>query len=149
MVPIEEPPSLQQPEPNSVAMAIFGGDLLVGRSLERGLAVAGYDARFLGGVLTDGLTDSLREIRLVLLAPRIDARRREALLSFMSGAAATARLPVLELVTTSDKVRAEQEEGVGFVMWPCPIEELARRIEVALIGSADPREGRTLGQARA
>jgi hypothetical protein len=45
-------------------------------------------------------------------------------------------LPILELATVRDEVRAEQE-GVDRVAWPCPTEELEREIEATLLkGSA-------------
>jgi hypothetical protein len=120
----------------TVAVAIFGGDLVIGRTLEQALTYAGYDARFLEGAPTDGLAESLGGVRLVLFTPRIGAARREALLSAMRSVATTDALPVLELTTTLDEVRADPE-GVGLVEWPCSMEALARRIEATLIDEAD------------
>jgi hypothetical protein len=58
--------------------------------------------------------------------------RRKAFLSNMRSSAAMTGLPVLELATVLDEVRAEQE-GVGLVAWPCSTEELVHRIEAALL----------------
>jgi DNA-binding response OmpR family regulator len=114
-----------------IKIAIVGGDLLVGRSLEVALQGVGYDARFLNGSFTGEPVELLEEeVRLVIFAPRMGTEHRKAFLSNMRNSA-TVGLPVLELATVLDEVRAEQE-GVGFVAWPCSIEELTRRIEAAL-----------------
>lgn len=127
---------MQQRGSATVAVAIFGGDPVVGKALEEALTYAGYDTRFLEGAPTDGLAESLEGVRVVLFAPRIGAARKEALLSAMRCMAATDALPVLELSTTLDEVR-NHPEGVGLVEWPCSMEELARRIEATLIDEAD------------
>jgi DNA-binding response OmpR family regulator len=119
-----------QRESSLIKIAILGGDLLVSRSLEVALRGAGYDARYLNGTFTDEPAELLEEVRLVIFAPRMGTEHRKAFLSNMRNSA-TVGLPVLELATVLDEVRAEQE-GVGFVAWPCSIEELTRRIEAAL-----------------
>jgi DNA-binding response OmpR family regulator len=119
-----------QRESSLIKIAILGGDLLVSRSLEVALRGAGYDARYLNGTFTDEPAELLEEVRLVIFAPRMGTEHRKAFLSNMRNSA-TVGLPVLELATVLDEVRAEQER-VGFVAWPCSIEELTRRIEAAL-----------------
>jgi hypothetical protein len=119
--------------------------LLVGRSLEVALQGVGYDARFLNGSFTGEPAELLEEVRLVIFAPRMNTERRKAFLNDMRSIHATAGLPVLELATTLDEVRAEQD-GVGLVAWPCPTEELTRRIEATLrLNEADPEPDSRLG----
>jgi hypothetical protein len=123
--------------------------LLVGRSLEVALQGVGYDARFLNGSFTGEPAELLEEVRLVIFAPRMNTERRKAFLNDMRSIHATAGLPVLELATTLDEVRAEQD-GVGLVAWPCPTEELTRRIEATLrLNEADPEPDSRLGGVRA
>ncbi len=125
-----------------IKMAILGGDLLVGRTLEVALQGVGFDARFLNGsLLTEDPTEPLdEELRLVIFAPRMSAKRRKAFLGHVRGTAATAGVPVLELVTASAASRNGREELVGLVAWPCPTEELEREIEAALLNGADPQK---------
>jgi hypothetical protein len=127
---------MSQRESGSVKIAILGGDVLVGRSLGVALQSVGYEARYLNGTITDEPAELPEEVKLVILAPRMNAGRREAFLSNMRKSA-MAELPVLELATVLDEVRAEQE-GVGLVAWPCSTEELVRRIEVALPKTESP-----------
>ena len=136
---------MSQCDPASVTVAIFGGDLLVGRALERALASVGYDARLFDGPLTSELVESLGGVRLVLLMPRINTGRRKALLSGMLLMPTTAGLPVVELVTAFDGARDEREEGVSLVAWPCEIKELKRQIEAALLNEAGSEPDSNLG----
>ena len=143
---------MPQREAAPIKIVILGGDVLVSRSLEVALQGAGYDACYLNGSFTgEPPTEPLdEELRLVIFAPRMGAERRKAFLSNMRSSAATAGLPVLELATVLDEVRAEQE-GVGLVAWPCPTEELVRRIEAALLEGegADPEPDSNPGEVRA
>jgi DNA-binding response OmpR family regulator len=113
-----------------VKIAILGGDLLVGRSLEVALQGVGYDARYLNGTFTDEPAELPEMVDLVILAPRMNSERRKTFLSNVRKSA-MAKLPVLELATLLEEVRVEQE-GVGLVAWPCSTGELVRRIEAAL-----------------
>jgi hypothetical protein len=121
---------MSQRKSGSVKIAILGGDLLVGRSLGVALQGVGYDARYLNGTFTDEPAELPKMVKLVILAPRMNTERRKTFLSNMRKSA-MAELPVLELATVLEEVRAEQE-GVGLVAWPCPMEELVHRIEAAL-----------------
>jgi hypothetical protein len=124
-----------------IKIAILGGDLLVSRALEVALQGVGYDARFLNGSFTDKPAEPLdEEVRLVIFAPRMSTERRKAFLSRVRGTPATARVPVLELVTGSDVSQNGQGELVGLVLWPCSTEELKREIEVALLNGAGPNK---------
>jgi DNA-binding response OmpR family regulator len=137
-----------QRESSPIKIVILGGDLLVSRSLELALRGAGYDARYLNGSFTDEPTELLDGVRLVIFAPRMSTKRRRAFLNGMR-TIQTAGLPVLELATTLNEVRAEQD-GVDLVAWPCPTEELTHRIEATLrLNEADPEPDSRLGGVRA
>jgi hypothetical protein len=137
---IEKPARMLQRKSNPSKIAILGGDLLVSRSLEAVLRSGGYDARFLTGSFTDEPTEPLHEeVRLVIFAPRTSTERRKAYLSRLRGTPATARIPVLELVTSSNTLPNGREELVELVFWPCPTEELERVIEAALLNGANPK----------
>ncbi len=135
---------MPQRESGSTKIAILGGDLMVGRTLEVVLRDAGYEARFHNGSLlngsgTDEVTETLEDVRLVLFVPRMNAEHRSAFLGRLRGAPATAAVPVLELVTASDtSPNGREEELVGLVAWPCPTEELEREIEAALLLNGAP-----------
>ena len=136
---------MPQRESGSTKIAILGGDLMVGRTLEVVLRDVGYEARFhngslLKGSVTDEVTETLEDVGLVILAPRMSAEHRSAFLGRLRGAPAA--VPVLELVTASDTLPSgREEELVGLVAWPCPAEELEREIEAALLlNEAAPRE---------
>jgi hypothetical protein len=138
----KEPARVPHRKSGPIKIAILGGDLLVGWTLEVALQGVGYDARFLNGSLTDDEpTELLDEVRLVIFAPRMSTERRKVFLSRVRGTPATARVPVLELVTTaSDASENEREELVGLVSWPCPTEELEREIEAALLNGVGLKE---------
>jgi hypothetical protein len=138
---------MPQRESGSTKIAILGGDLMVGRTLEVVLRDVGYEARFhngslLKGSVTDEVTETLEDVRLVILAPRMSAEHRRTFLGRVRGTPATAAVPVLELVTASDTSPTGREEDlVGLVAWPCPTEELEREIEAALLpNGAAPKE---------
>ena len=133
-----------QRESGSIKIAILGGDLLVGRSLEAALRGVGYDARFLNGSYLSGasLTDEPAErfdgVGLVVFTPRMSAERRKVILSNLRGAPPTAEVLVLELITGSDDASEYgREELVRLVSWPCSTQELGRRIEAAMIDGID------------
>jgi hypothetical protein len=132
---------MPQGDSGPAKIAILGGDALVSRTLEVALQDVGYDARYLNGSLTDDEpTELLDEVRLVIFAPRMSNGSRKAALSTVKGTPATARVPVLELVTTaSDASENGHGELVGLVFWPCPTEELEREIEAALLNGANPK----------
>jgi hypothetical protein len=118
-------------------VVLFGGDPVVGRILELLLRGAGYDATF----VTD---DSLGEpgvfdgVRLLLFfGAGLTPARREASVSLVENTPETAGIPILELVSFPDGAQA----GMGRqVPWPCPVEELRRRMEAALVGGARSEE---------
>jgi hypothetical protein len=131
-----------QGESGPIKIAIVGGDPLVGRSLEVAFQSVGYDAHFLNGSLTDDEpTELLDEVGIVIFAPRMSTKRRRSFLSRVRSTLGTVRVPVLELITTASVASQNgQEELVGLVPWPCPIEDLEREIEAALLDGVDPKE---------
>jgi len=133
---------MHQGESGPIKIAIVGGDLLVGRSLEVALQSSGYDVHFLSGSLTDDEpTELLDEVGIVIFAPRMSTKRRRSFLSRVRSTLATVRVPVLELVTTASVASQNgREELVGLVPWPCPIEDLEREIEAALLDRVDLKE---------
>jgi hypothetical protein len=116
-----------------IKIAILGGDPLVSRALEHQLQSVGYDARFLNGSFTDESAELPEEVGLVIFAPRMSTERRKAFLGRVRATPATMRMPVLELVTASDASQNGQGDLVGHVLWPCPTEELERKIEATLL----------------
>ena len=130
---------MPQRESGSTKIAILGGDLMVGRTLEVVLRGVGYEARFHNGSLlkvsvTDEPTVPLEDVGLVILAPRMSTEHRRTFFDRVRGTPATAAVPVLELVTASDTSQnGREEERVGLVSWPCPTEELEREIDAALL----------------
>ena len=113
-----------------VTVAILGGSPLVGRTLEVMLKSAGYDARFLNGSFIEKPVELPEEVGLVILTPGLNPKGRER---FLRGreetSAGTPTVPVLELVTASDRAHENQ---VGYVPWPCPAKDLEWEIEAAL-----------------
>ncbi len=142
---------MPQRQSGPIKIAILGGDLLVSRTLEVVLRGVGYDARFLNGSFTDEPAELHdEEVRLVIFAPRMNTERRKAFLSRVRGTPATAGVPVLELVTSSNTSQYGREDLVGLVLWPCPTEELTRRIEAVLLpNEAGPEADSSLGGVRA
>jgi hypothetical protein len=119
-----------------IDVAIFGGDAVVGQALKLRLRDVGYRARFLDESLADEAAELLGDANLILLGPRLSAKRREVFLSSLRSAPATAGAPILELVVSSpDGAREGREEAVGLVPWPCRIEELRRKIKASLNGA--------------
>ena len=132
-----------QRESGPIKIAIFGGDLLIARSLEAALRGVGYDARFVnssilsGASLTDEPAERFDGVGLVVFTPRMSAERRKALLSNLRDAPPTAEVLVLELITGSDASENGREELVRLVSWPCSTQELGRRIEAAMLDGTD------------
>jgi hypothetical protein len=115
---------------NPIVVAILGGSPVVGRSLEVMLESAGYDARFLNGSFIDKPAELPEEVGLVILTPGLNYKGRERFLNGRENAAATRKqIPVLELVTASERERADQP---GYVLWPCQVKDLEWEIEVTL-----------------
>lgn len=130
--------------PNTVA--ILARDAVAGQALELLLQSAGYDTRLLVEPTIDESGELLNGVRLLLLAPTLSARYRDAFLKNMRSTPATAKIPVLKLVTAPDGAQVEQN---GHVLWPCRLEDLKEKIEAALLDGSHhdeplrPAEGRS------
>jgi hypothetical protein len=109
---------------------VVGGDPAMGRSLEALLQSVGYDARFQPEPLTDGLGELLADSRLLLVAPGLSVESHKALTPAAMGP--TTKIPVLELLPANGG-EAVGIQGADAVPWPCPPEELQRRIRAALL----------------
>ncbi len=78
----------------------------------------------------DGLGEVLADSRLLLVAPGLSAQSRGALTGVVISPAT--KIPVLELLPANGG-EVVGIQGVGVAPWPCSVEELQRRIEVALL----------------
>jgi hypothetical protein len=123
-----------------ITLAIWG-DEVVGRILVLLLRNLDHEARFLpASSLSPKQPPSLEGIDLLVLTPtpELSTERREALLSSLRDTPEAATIPVLELVE-SGAFSEEPPDGGGArseswhaVPWPCRIEELERRIALAV-----------------
>jgi hypothetical protein len=110
------------------------GDPLVDNALVLLLRDSGYDVRVLPA---SSLNEprSLEGIRLLLLTPpklTLSPLQRESFLTALRDTIRDARIPVLELTTSSTKTREEAPDASWhMVPWPCRIEDLEQRIEAA------------------
>ena len=111
-------------------VTILGGDPVVGEALEVLLQAAGYDARFQPEPSAAGLGELLKDSRLLLVAPGLSAECRKALVDMAVGPAK--KIPVLELIP-ADGGEAVDIQGVDTTPWPCPQEELQRKIRASML----------------
>ena len=109
---------------------VVGGDPVTGRSLEVLLQAVGYDARFQPEPLADGLGELLADSPLLLIAPGLSAESRKTVIDTAMRSAT--KIPVLELrpANGGEVVGIQQGEAAP---WPCPVEELQRRVRAALL----------------
>lgn len=115
---------------NQITVAILGGDPVVGRTLELMLKSAGYDARFLNGSFIEKPAELPGEVGLVILTPGLHHKGRERFLNDReNGSGAATKVPVLELVSASERERANQ---LGYVLWPCRVKDLDWEIDATL-----------------
>lgn len=109
------------------AVIILGGDTVVGRALELLLRGSDRNARFLSEVSELEEPGLIERTGLLLLAPGLDAERREAALGLLRQRSASRSVPVLELVSNA---RTEKLADDHFVAsWPCQMEDLQKRIK--------------------
>jgi hypothetical protein len=123
--------------PNPTTIAILGANTVVGSALcalleDHGYRTVPLDAR---GV---GVVDELLEgADLLLLAPRLDERAREAFLGAIGKSVPRrAGVPVIALTTTLEE-HLPEKEGVLRVPWPCETKALVGRIEAVLLDAAE------------
>ncbi len=89
----------------------------------------GYKVRLLGEPEAYKPEELLGDVDVVLFDVDLDDGRREDFLKAMASTSQTARIPTLTLSTAFEETLTGEAD---IVAWPCGIEELARRIEVAL-----------------
>jgi hypothetical protein len=108
-------------------VVVIGGDAIVGQTLELLLQSADCSVRFLAEppLRDPGLLDN---VELLILAPGLDAERREGTLELIGGLAA-AKIPILELVAGAGTAALTSGR---LVSWPCRAQDLQRYIKVAL-----------------
>jgi hypothetical protein len=111
-------------------IAILGGNSVAGRALEALLQGVGYDTRLIEDPPERSPEQLLEGVRLLLLAPTLSAESRETLLADMGSTLDAASIPVLTLSTS---LKEALVEGPTFIPWPCRLEDLAKRIEAALV----------------
>ncbi len=120
--------------PAPASVLVLGGDAFVGRALELLLRSAECDVTFMSEPPWDepGLLDGFG---LILLAPGLSARCREALQALVGATPVAAKIPVLELVSNAQE---SSQGGAGhLVPWPCQTEDLQRRIKAALLAGSE------------
>jgi len=116
------------------AVAILGGDSVVGRALEPLLQGLGYDTLLIEESGAGKPEELLRGIQLLLAVPTADTGSRKRFLADMRSTPGMAAIPVLTLSTTITEDAAHQP---GLVLWPCRLEDLRTEIEAALISAGD------------
>src|SRR5215212_7716126 len=109
-------------------IAILGGNSVAGRALEALLQGVGYDTRLIEDPPERSAEQLLEGVRLLLLAPTLDAESRETLLAEMGSTLEAANIPVLTLSTSLKEALAG---GPAFIPWPCRLEDLTKKIEAA------------------
>lgn len=90
----------------------------------------GYDGRFQPEPLVDALGELLADSCLLLVAPDLRAESREALTN--AAVCPSTKSTILQLIPPG-RGEVLGIRGVDNVHWPCPMEELRRRIRAALL----------------
>ena len=116
---------------------------MAGRAMEALLQGVGYDTRLIEDPPERPPDQLLEGVRLLLLAPTLSAESKEILLADMGSTLDAANIPVLTLSTSLKEALAG---GPAFIPWPCRLEDLTKKIEVALlrvpeVGSAQAPAG--------
>lgn len=121
--------------PAAAIIIVVGGDAVVGHALELLLRGSGYNARF-EALPTFAADGTPLDAGLILLAPGLDERGREAVLTSVDVARRGGDLSVIELVPA---MSSWPGEGHALLPWPCRTEDLEREVETALHGTGGPR----------
>jgi hypothetical protein len=108
-------------------VAILGENRVVGRALESLLQSADLGARFFPEYPTDP-TGRLGGAGIALLLPASSAKRSTDLVTRIRSHPATAKLPIIELITAL----GTEQNGHTLVLWPCTVQELKQHIEAVL-----------------
>jgi nucleoside-diphosphate-sugar epimerase len=114
----------------TTAIALLGGNTVVGHALTLLLRGTGYEVSILDAPPTGLAEDLLAEVDLLLICPGLDDGRRKESLAALRGARRRIRVPVLELSTAVEDGLLDNE--VRMVPWPINLGGLAREIENAL-----------------
>ncbi len=115
----------------ATTIAILGGNSVAGRALEALLQGVGYDTRLIEDPPERSPEQLLEGVRLLLLAPTLNAESREVLLAEMGSTLDAASIPVLTVSTT---LKEALGDGPVSIPWPCRLEDLTRKIEATLLG---------------
>jgi hypothetical protein len=132
-----EPKEASGQGPGPIVLGVWGNSI-VGQALVLLLRGSGYEAKFLP---TSSLIEprSLEGVRLLLLAPtpELSTERRKDLLASLRETSGITEIAVLELGEISEGAREEREQGKSWqrIPWPSKIEDLKRRVEIALLTS--------------
>lgn len=110
-------------------VAIFDGDPVIREALQVLLQAAGYRIQVLLEPAGDEPDELPADCHLLLIAPELSAARRKRLFDMMSGSAARAKIPILELLLEGGE---HSIWGWRVVLWPCSIDQLTRAIDDAL-----------------
>jgi hypothetical protein len=133
--PIDKTPYLASDTTIRVAVC---GDPIVGRALVLLLQGPRYDVRF---VPTSSLSElgALKGAQLVLLTPtwELNSESRDAFLATLRVEPGAADMPILKLSSSGGSRNGEARVGSEHIVpWPCSTEELERRIQAILFGTA-------------
>lgn len=126
--------------PAAAIIVVVGGDAVVGHALELLLRGSGYDARF-EGLSTFAADGATLDAGLILLAPGLDERGRETVLTSVNATRRRGGLPVVELVPAT---ASRPGEGHALLPWPCRTEDLEIEVEAALHGTGATSSGDSL-----
>jgi hypothetical protein len=136
---------VQHQQPTTIA--ILGADTVVGSTLCALLEGHGYRTAPIDSHPTGVVDELLAGTDLLLLAPRLDDRAREAFLGAIGKSVRQrASVPVIALRTALEQ--APPGEGVIGVPWPCETRALVERIEAALLDAAEASAAPTTQEAR-
>ena len=124
--------TLQEP----TMIAILGADTVVENAIALLLESAGYSVRTLSQP-SAAEAGKLGGVDLVLLAPALNEKDREAFLKAIEADPTTGGVRVLALSTAR---KQELEGRTGLVPWPIPLEGLGKAIEAALSPIPAPAE---------
>ena len=130
----------QEPEmgeglvPEHEAIAVVYGDPIVGQTLALLLGGAGYRVRERSLATLDDPAERrrlLESVRVLVLAPGLESRRRDALLEAVEKEPLPTRVSILELGTPPEVARNKADYSAP---WPSRTGDLRRRIEAIFSG---------------
>ena len=129
------------PHHQPTTIAILGGNSVVGCGLGQLLQGVGYEIRLLEEPGAFRPQELLEGVDVQLLMPYLGKAFRETFVIAIGSTPETSRIPVLALSTVG-KVTPPVGEKLSIVPWPCRIEEMVWRIEIALrVAAAEDKPG--------